>query len=159
MKLICQCSDSHDDNLFGLLILDQDGAKELLKYRALWQSVRDQTDISFFKLSFWDYRIDYGRRVRTASLDISEQVKFGEWFVADDSMKIDRDVHQDAALLNIKEDGVLWTGHHKHSSGGFETETVPWKIVEDIAAGHDYAVDLDPEEGDEIPVESATPSS
>jgi hypothetical protein len=40
-----------------------------------------------------------------------------------------------ADMLRVMPDGVMWTAQPKHGDGEFETETVTWEQLEQVAAG------------------------
>ncbi len=132
MFLVCQTTDDIGGYEFAAVEMTPEVARELLRYRPLYQEVAAH-DASLYCLKFFD-----GRAADGSGFDhISGTDLTGSsgWYASRSDPGLDEGSDVAAATLKVAGQGLLWSASPRHDNGYFETPELTWGQLESLSEG------------------------
>ncbi len=132
MFLVCQTTDDTGGCEFATVEMRPEVARELLRYRPLYQQVAAH-DASLYCLEFFDGRAVYGSGFD--SIGGTDITGSADWYTSQSDPGLNEVTGVAAATLKVTGQGLLWSASPRHGDGYFETPELTWGQLESLAEG------------------------
>ncbi len=139
--MILVCDVTGDENVgdynYAVLTLDNDYIAWLKSRLVLAKQLNTEHKF-FYAIEYFDYSASYFRALPDG-LDVDS----GDWIRIDqttvDAFSSLEELPTNATTVAITDDSFVWKGHPKHSSGEFETASMPLEVLNALIAEEEAA--------------------